>query len=166
MMSIYNRNKDVLRPLPKWLSFCAIVLSFSLGAFSCADVDGKGAPVAESESVMHRDACVVTRVVDGDTVVATVVGHGEVKIRLVGIDAPEMAQPYGDKAAEFLRERSLNKAGEVELVGEDKYGRLLGTLHVDGVNVCAELIGRGLAWHYVAYSSDTALAMAELKARG
>ena len=150
----------------KHLSLFFLALVLSVFVASCGGDKDVVASAVGSDGLAQQSACVVTRVVDGDTVVATVEGLGEVKIRLVGIDAPELSQPYGDKAAEFLRHWAKNKAGQLELDGNDRYGRLLGTLHIDGVNVCEELVGRGLAWHYIAYSSDAALARAELQARG
>lgn len=92
----------------------------------------------------------VSRVVDGDTFVAAT---GET-IRLLGVDAPETADPrrppehYGRQAAAFLRKYLEGK--EVRLMPGrsplDLYGRTLAwawTARGDFVN--AELVRRGMA---------------------
>jgi len=96
----------------------------------------------------------VTRVYDGDTFRA--VGHDiEIKIRLAGIDAPEMSkkknesgQPFSNKAKQFLSGMVLNKAVDVQGYGIDRYGRQLAVVFVDGRNVNLELIKSGLAEVY------------------
>jgi len=71
----------------------------------------------------------VEKIYDGDTISAFVNGHFE-KIRLIGIDAPEMDQrPWGKKARECLR--SVISAAnskislEYDIERRDKYGRIL-----------------------------------------
>lgn len=61
------------------------------------------------------------------------VGRRKERVRLIGIDAPELAQkPWGMKAKKHLEE-ILDKAGrtvtlEFDIDRRDKYGRLLGYL--------------------------------------
>jgi endonuclease YncB( thermonuclease family) len=45
--------------------------------------------------------------------------------------------------------------------GVDRYGRTIGTLYVDGVNINLSEVRKGYAWHYKKYSSDEGLAKAE-----
>lgn len=49
----------------------------------------------------------VVGVHDGDTL-TLLVSHQQVKVRLVGIDAPELAQPYGQKAKQALSALAYN----------------------------------------------------------
>ena len=96
----------------------------------------------------------VTRVYDGDTVKA--VGHDiEIKIRLVGIDAPETSkkkrdpgQPYSTQATKYLAGLVLNKIVDVKGYGIDRYGRVLGVIRSDGINVNFEMVKSGLAEVY------------------
>jgi endonuclease YncB( thermonuclease family) len=96
----------------------------------------------------------VTRVIDGDTLVAS--GHDiEIKVRLVGIDAPEMSrkknesgQPFSRKSKEFLSGMVLNKSVDIQGYGIDRYGRQLAVVYVDGKNVNLELVKSGLAEVY------------------
>ncbi len=93
---------------------------------------------------------VVTRVSDGDTVWVRPDDAPErkrVKVRLVGIDAPERCQPWGAEAAAALSARVLNRRVEVPTRGVDAHGRLLGGLRLaDGSDVAAWMVSQGLAW--------------------
>ena len=103
-----------------------------------------------------------TMVLDGDTIMASIKGKRE-RIRLRGIDAPEIDQPFGDMAADFLKERMR---GEVRLraLERDQYGRLIGWLyrprtHGVGGNrgwqcLNVELVRAGLAYAYPPYGGD------------
>jgi endonuclease YncB( thermonuclease family) len=96
----------------------------------------------------------VTRVYDGDTFRA--VGHDiEIKVRLAGIDAPEMSrkknesgQPFSTKAKQFLSGMILNKEVDIEGYGIDRYGRQLAVVFVGGMDVNLELVKAGLAEVY------------------
>jgi endonuclease YncB( thermonuclease family) len=96
----------------------------------------------------------VVGVADGDTV--TVLGAGNVqhKVRLTGIDAPEKVQPFGSRSKQSLSDMVFNKTVTVETDKRDRYGRELGKVLVDGVDVNLEQIRRGMAWHYKAYQRD------------
>lgn len=85
-------------------------------------------------------------VVDGDTVWIA----GE-KIRLQGIDAPEMRGSCPDErrraalAAERLRQMLAGAAPVVIRSGLDRYGRTLATINVAGRDLGKELVAEGLA---------------------
>jgi len=115
-----------------------------------------------------RPADPVWRVVsvhDGDTVRALDPDKREHKVRLHGIDAPEVGQAFGTKSRDGLRTLVMGKAVTVDHRGEDRYGRTLARLEVDGRDVNREMVAAGLAWHYVRYSDDALLAAAEVEAR-
>ena len=79
-------------------------------------------------------------VVDGDTF-----HYGTERIRLKGIDTPEMSEPGGPAAK--LRLEELLHNGLVHLVphGRDVYNRLVADVFVDGQNVAERLRMDGLA---------------------
>jgi endonuclease YncB( thermonuclease family) len=68
----------------------------------------------------------VTRVIDGDSVIA--VGHDvTIELRLVGIDAPERShkknepgQPYSRQATKYLAGLVLNKTVNIKGYGQDR----------------------------------------------
>ena len=95
----------------------------------------------------------VKRVVDGDTVH---VFHNEeiFKIRLTEIDAPERDQPFGKASTEHLK--SLLKEGrvDVDISGTDKYGRKLGRLYWQEIDINREIVSAGYAWVYDNYVTD------------
>lgn len=105
----------------------------------------------------------IIKVTDGDTFVFQT-EEGSLKIRMEGIDAPEKNQPYGQQSKIFL-EKYLYKNGMVKKTGVDKYGRTLGTLFIDGVDINKKSIEEGWSWHYKKYNKDQELAKAEITAR-
>lgn len=96
----------------------------------------------------------VVGVSDGDTITVLVDGHDSVKVRLVGIDAPEKAQPFGAVSKRNLSDHVFGKTVIVEATKKDRYGRVLGRVLVNGTDVCLEQIRAGLAWHYKQYANE------------
>ena len=96
----------------------------------------------------------VRRVVDGDTIWVTRDkgdGKGErnVKLRLRGIDAPEMCQDGGEAARRALQQ--LAKKGQrvqVRVIARDQYGRSVADVwrEGDGENLAARMVEDGWAW--------------------
>lgn len=93
---------------------------------------------------------VVTRVSDGDTVWVKpddAPKRRPVKVRLVGIDAPERCQAWGAEATAALSARVLHQRVEVPTRGVDPHGRVLGGLRLaDGSDVAAWMVAQGHAW--------------------
>ncbi len=95
----------------------------------------------------------VTRVVDGDTVIARLENGTVEKIRLLGADTPEVVDPrkpvqcFGHDASEFTMSQLTGKRVLLELDAEqrDKYGRLLAYVILDGHRYNDELLERGYA---------------------
>jgi micrococcal nuclease len=100
----------------------------------------------------------VTRVVDGDTMVVDVGGHG-VTLRLIGIDTPETVDPrkpvqcYGPEASSEAKQLLSGKQVYLEkdpAKGDyDKYGRVLVYLRLsDGLFYNEHMIEEGFAHEY------------------
>jgi micrococcal nuclease len=97
----------------------------------------------------------ITRVVDGDTVIADIdlglnLWRKNVRLRLTGINAPDAATPQGEAAARALREMFEQGRHEVLISTQkdrsDKYGRLLATIFLfGGTSVNQRLIELGHA---------------------
>ncbi|MBK8464915.1 MAG: thermonuclease family protein [Chloracidobacterium sp.] len=96
----------------------------------------------------------VVGVHDGDTI--TVLDENKVqhKIRLSGIDAPEICQDFGHKAKEKMAELVFGKQVTVLHDKVDRYGRLVGKVLVDGQDANLALIADGFAWHFKKYESE------------
>ena len=96
------------------------------------------------------------RVVDGDTIRAEAKGK-EIKIRLVEIDAPEMNQPFGAQSKNFLNRLLYEKDVTLIAQGEDRYGRVLGNLFSNELNVNMLMVKFGFAWVYDDYAKNSSL---------
>lgn len=121
-----------------------LLFLFSLPAF--ADVTG-----------------VVVGVADGDTVTVLDADKTQQKVRVAGIDAPEKAQPFGQRAKERMSGLVFGK--EVRLEGDkrDRYGRTVAKVWVSPPDCqrCSKtldaglaVLTSGLAWHYKKYQNE------------
>lgn len=106
----------------------------------------------------------VVGVSDGDTI-TVLVDKKPIKIRLEGIDAPEAKQSFGNRSKQALSDLVFGKEVRVKKTGEDRYGRSLGFVSWDGIDINAKMIQDGWAWHYKKYNHDSKLADLELQAR-
>jgi endonuclease YncB( thermonuclease family) len=88
-----------------------------------------------------------------------------VKVRLEGIDCPELAQPYGKVAKLFTSEHVFGRQVQVTSTAVDRYGRIVGRVTVDGRDLSEAIVSAGLAWHYTEYSRDLTLDALERAAR-
>ncbi len=106
-----------------------------------------------------------TAVKDGDTIVVLIDNHIPVKVRLHGIDAPEMKQPFGKAAKRYASTLVYHRIVTVREEGTDKYGRTLGEVTLpDGRDFSEEMLREGYAWHYKQYDQSQKLADLETEA--
>jgi endonuclease YncB( thermonuclease family) len=107
----------------------------------------------------------VVGVSDGDTLTLRVDG-ASVRVRLDGIDAPELGQPYGKSARRSLVQICSGKAATAVERGKDDEGRILASVRCGEIDANAEQVRRGMAWvrlRYVPFGSP--LYEAETNAR-
>ncbi|GAB6008977.1 thermonuclease family protein [Dysgonomonas reticulitermitis] len=107
----------------------------------------------------------VVSVADGDTMTILTADKKQIKIRMLGIDAPERGQDFGTVARQQLNNLCYGKTVIVEKKDEDQYGRVLGVVYVDGMNVNEYMVRNGLAWYYRHFVNDPRLDSLELLAR-
>jgi micrococcal nuclease len=122
---------------------------------------GTAAPAAPGETFEAR----VVDVHDGDTITVLRDDHSQVRVRLEGVDCPELGQDFGRRAKEFTAGVALGRDAKVLGKEWDRHGRLVARVLVDGKDVSHELVRAGFAWHFKKYSSDQYLAAEELVAR-
>ena len=96
----------------------------------------------------------VVGVADGDTITVLDQQKNTYKIRLQGIDAPEKKQAFGEKSKQSLHDLVHRKQVRIEYDKEDKYGRIVGKVTVDDVDVCLQQLVLGMAWHYKKYQNE------------
>ncbi len=93
---------------------------------------------------------------DGDSV-TFFDGQGiRYKLRLAGIDAPEAHMPNGQQARQYLASLVLGKEVVAHIAKQDKYGRYIATIALDGADVNMQMLQAGLAWHYTKYAKEQA----------
>ena len=106
----------------------------------------------------------VVRVADGDTFEVQIKGETRrLRIRLEGVDAPELNENYGREATVFMRTFIANRVVHVNGRDMDRYGRLVARVTIDGRDASTALVRAGLACH--AYVRDAALEREEARAR-
>ncbi len=88
--------------------------------------------------------CKVERVIDGDTVIV-VVDDKQVRVRLEGIDAPEMDQPFEREAKAALEVAVDGRVVYVYVKERDKCGRTIGTILGGSKDLSARMVMLGFA---------------------
>jgi micrococcal nuclease len=121
-------------------------------------------PLPTRSKVVGEFSGKVIGVADGDTV-KVLVGKETVTVRLEGIDAPELGQSYGREAKLALARSVTGKTVTVKQTGTDKFGRTLGVVMVNGVDINAKLVEDGWAWHFQPVNDEQRLARLEDAAR-
>ncbi len=103
----------------------------------------------------NRDVLVV-EVIDGDTLIVELDGRRE-RIRLKGIDAPELGQmakgdseciDIGEYSKKYLKQRLHNQLINLRWKKRDRYQRILGQIYLDEVDINLELVHAGQALIY------------------
>jgi len=115
---------------------------------------------------MYEYKCTVDRVVDGDTIdVILNLGFDimhKCRVRLYGIDTPECRtrdldeKARGKLAAKFVQD-SVDKGELIQIRtklkdSKGKYGRVLGELIVDGININEAMIQKNYCVYYFGQS--------------
>lgn len=145
------------RPLPRSVVVAAVAVVAVTGLVLARA--GPPAPVLDDPTAVPTigaplgPAVPVTRVVDGDTIRVMREGREE-RIRLIGIDAPEVdwyggqAECFGDQAGRFLRRLLAGERVLLEADREptDRYGRTLAYVYLEeGLQVNLLLVHEGYA---------------------
>ena len=96
----------------------------------------------------------IIKIIDGDTVYFQANNDDDYKkLRLVGIDAPEMKQPFGHKSRQCLANLINNKLVQIITYGEDRYKRTLAKIIIEKIDINQAMIKNGCAWFYRRYKN-------------
>ncbi|MFO6464002.1 thermonuclease family protein [Jannaschia sp. KMU-145] len=88
------------------------------------------------------------RVIDGDTIIM-----GRVRLRLWGIDAPELDEPWGQEAKLAMIDICKGRVITAVLTGETTYARYVARCYRDDdEDIAGELVRRGLALDWPVFS--------------
>ena len=156
-----------MAPLPRWRAALVCLL---------AAASGSALGACSTVTAAARYSALVTRTVDGDTIVVQYSDGRTDKVRLLGVDTPETHKPgvpvqcFGPEAERFTRAQLRGKTVTLELDREtrDKYRRLLAYVYLDGRRFDDELLRLGFGRLLVIAPNGVharAMAAAELDAR-
>ena len=121
-----------------WRGLLALILALGISAAAAAGaLGGKVVAVTDGDAIKVLDAAKVEHVV-----------------RLSGIDAPEKKMPFGQRSKQNLSDLVYGKWVEVEGEKNDRYGRLVGKVLVNGIDANLAQVREGMAWHYKAYQYE------------
>ena len=105
----------------------------------------------------------VVGVADGDTLTILTEDKQQHRIRISGIDAPEKAQPFGNRSKQNLERMAKGKDALADCPKADRYGRAVCKVLVQPADcpACGKTldvghaqISAGLAWWYRAYAKE------------
>lgn len=112
--------------------------------------------------------CLVVGVADGDTLAARCGKPGnydQVKVRLAEIDAPEKAQPFGQRSKQHLSDLCFGTEASIRPTSTDRYGRTVARVTCRGQDANAEQVRAGMAWAYDRYVTDPIFPQLQRQAR-
>lgn len=138
--------------LKRFLPLFPLIFLISCGQKSAGSADSMHA----SHSIDYHVE--VIKVSDGDTFIGLTSKNERVRFRLQGIDAPERRQAFSNRSAEKLSELIYGKTVGIQVhTQSDRYDRPVVYAYTpEGLDVCAEMLRSGMAWHYKHYD-DTEL---------
>jgi len=99
--------------------------------------------------------CLVVAIADGDTLTARCGQPGayeQVKVRIAAIDAPEKAQPFGQRSKQLLSDLCFREAATIKPLARDRYRRTVADVQCKGQDVGKAQVAAGMAWVFDRYS--------------
>ena len=96
----------------------------------------------------------VVGIIDGDTFTLLTSENKQIKIRLHGIDCPEGRQDFGNQAKQYLSNLIFSKHLKIQDKGLDRYGRTIGIVFFDNMNINEAMLSNGMAWHFKKYDKN------------
>ena len=140
MKEFFERNKIFIAVIIAGVIIAAAVLIVGRGEVNKRPGEGEE---AEPSACLATDNTIVTKVIDGDTIVV----EGGYSVRLLGMDTDEAGYPCYNSAKTRLEELVLNKEVRLEKdqTDTDQYKRCLRSVFVGDMNVGLEMVKEGLA---------------------
>lgn len=123
---------------------------FAVYVFLFCHLTARGASEARHNQEIEKFSATVSSCHDGDTCKADVNGR-TVKIRIAGIDAPEIEQAEGVEAKNFLESKVVKKAIQFDCKGKS-YDRIICVLSLNGLDIGEEMVRSGFAFDYQKFS--------------
>ena len=141
------------------LAFIVVIVALSLVMDNCTN------PISNI-SQNSSDECQVLKIYDGDTMTLQCPNNTEkTRVRMYCIDTPEMRQkPWGTQSRDYLRSIT-GKTVRLVKIDKDRYGRIVGEVYSDGVNLNLAQIKAGQAAVYTRYCKKSEYKVAERPAK-
>lgn len=110
--------------------------------------------------------CTIKSIYDGDTLTARC-PEGEVKVRVFGIDSPEMGQkPWGEASKQALRALLPTRDPiRLQVRDQDRYGRTVAQVFAGERDAGLEMVRQGRAVMYEQYNDSPAYRQAQSEAK-
>ena len=137
-MTLIPSRKTRTKHIFKFFSFYLITLFFQVTF-----------PINSISSESFTGQCI--DVADGDTITVQTENQEKFKIRLAGIDSPESIQAHGEKSKQYLSALVFGKRVRIQPETVDQYGRTVGMVFVNGLNINEQIVANGHAWVFRKY---------------
>ena len=115
-----------------------------------------------------------TAILDSDVIEVETKDDKIIRVRMESIDAPELDQPFGECASEYVESSLLGKHIKIAITGKDEFGHSRGWVLVYPnsrgqavviTNFNALMVKKGYAWHYDVHSDSKMMKDLENQAR-
>ena len=113
-----------------------------------------GVAILTSAAHAHTIEGRIVGVHDGDSITLLGADNRQHKIRLDGIDAPELGQPFGRASKQHLAELVANRMAVAECHKADRYGREVCRVLIGGADAGLAQIRAGMAWYFRRYAKE------------
>lgn len=155
--------KRILKAKKLSLSLVIVIIVLAISSFNQSFITFLAQKSLEKELTGK-----VSRVIDGDTIELLAKENPynhitKLKIRLYGIDAPELKQAYGKEAKEYLSALILKQEVSLIIENKDKYDRFVSTLFLKGQDINKEMVKNGYAHAYESFSNKYLTEQADAK---
>jgi endonuclease YncB( thermonuclease family) len=115
---------------------------------------GMGLGLAQAQATSQVIHGRVVSVGDGDSLTLLDAAQRRHRIRLEGIDAPELGQAHGRAARQHLAGLAARRDAVAHCSKTDSYGRHVCRLRVDGRDAGLAQVRAGMAWLYDRYADE------------
>lgn len=109
----------------------------------------------ESYSMQDSFYAEVIKVADGDKVTVKKESGEKIRVRLYGVDSPELKQETGAEAKQFTEKLLLKRVIRVEVKDRDSYGRFVADIYIKNVHFNKEIVKNGYAWYFRKYLNNS-----------
>jgi hypothetical protein len=100
------------------------------------------------------NAAQVVEIIEGDALIVKTTDQQQLRVRIIGIDAPDKQQPHHQEAIIALKESIDSKALQLECTKTDRYRRHLCKAIVNGTDLALHMLETGAAWWFEQGAND------------